>query len=68
MKKLAPWFIGLFLIDWALAKMLPPKPTAGLDTDSFARLPVLVGSRVMPMDTLARISLLALNHFGSYRT
>ena len=68
MKKLAPWFIGLCLIGWAVAKMLPPKPTSGLDTDSFARLPVLVGGRVMPMDTLARISLLALNHFGSYRT
>ena len=48
--------------------MLPPKPAPGLDTDSFARLPVLVGGRVMPMDTLARISLLALNHFGSYRS
>jgi ABC-type transport system involved in cytochrome c biogenesis permease subunit len=68
MKKLAPWFISLCLIGWAVAKMLPPKPTSGLDTDSFARLPVLVGGRVMPMDTLARISLLALNHFGSYRT
>jgi ABC-type transport system involved in cytochrome c biogenesis permease subunit len=68
MKKLAPWFIGFCLIGWAVVKMLPPKPTSGLDTDSFARLPVLVGGRVMPMDTLARISLLALNHFGSYRT
>ncbi|HYZ73798.1 MAG TPA: cytochrome c biogenesis protein CcsA [Chthoniobacterales bacterium] len=68
MKKLAPWLISLCLIGWAVAKMLPPKPTPGLDTDNFARLPVLVGGRVMPMDTLARISLLALNHFGSYRT
>ena len=68
MKKLAPWLISLCLIGWAVAKMLPPKPAPGLDTDSFARLPVLVGGRVMPMDTLARISLLALNHFGSYRT
>ena len=67
MKKLAPWLISLCVIGWAIAKMLPPKPTAGLDTDSFARLPVLAGGRVMPMDTLARISLLALNHFGSYK-
>jgi hypothetical protein len=67
MKKLTPWVISLCVICWAVAKMLPPKPTAGLDTDSFARLPVLVGGRVMPMDTLARISLLALNHFGSYK-
>jgi hypothetical protein len=46
--------------------MLPPRPTPGFDIDSFARLPVLVGGRVMPMDTLGRLSLLAMNHFGTY--
>ena len=65
MKKLAPWVIGFFLIGWAVVKMLPPRPTSGLDIDGFAHLPVLVGGRVMPMDTLARLSLLAMNHFGT---
>ena len=65
MKKLAPWLIGFFLIGWAVVKMLPPRPTSGLDIDGFAHLPVLVGGRVMPMDTLARLSLLAMNHFGT---
>jgi ABC-type transport system involved in cytochrome c biogenesis permease subunit len=65
MRKLAPWLIGFFLIGWAAVKMLPPRPTPGLDIDGFARLPVLVGGRVMPMDTLGRLSLLAMNHFGT---
>jgi hypothetical protein len=59
MKKFAPWLIGFFLIGWAVVKMLPPRPTPGLDIDGFARLPVLVGGRVMPMVTLGRLSLLA---------
>jgi hypothetical protein len=59
MKTLTPWLIGFFLIGLAVVKMLPPKPTPGLDIDGFARLPVLVGGRVMPMDTLGRLSLLA---------
>src|SRR5258707_13091067 len=63
MKKLAPWLIGFFLIGCAVVKMLPPRPTSELDIDGFARLPVLVGGRVMPMDTLGRLSLLAMNHF-----
>ena len=65
MKKLAPWLIGFVLIGWAVVRMLAPSPTSGLDIDGFAHLPVLVGGRVMPMDTLARLSLLAMNHFGT---
>jgi hypothetical protein len=64
-KKFAPWLIGFFLIGWAVVKMLPPGPAPGFDIDGFARLPVLVGGRVMPMDTLGRLSLLAMNHFGT---
>ena len=66
MKKSVPWLIGFLLIGWAVVKMLPPSPTPGFDIDGFARLPVLVGGRVMPMDTLGRLSLLAMNHFGTY--
>jgi ABC-type transport system involved in cytochrome c biogenesis permease subunit len=66
MKKFAPWLISLLLVGWALVEMLPPKPTPGIDLDGFARLPVLVGGRVMPMDTLGRLSLLEMNHFGRY--
>jgi ABC-type transport system involved in cytochrome c biogenesis permease subunit len=66
MKKLAPWLISFFFIGWAAVKMLPPRATPGFDVNGFAHLPVLVGGRVLPMDTLGRLSLLAMNHFGRY--
>src|SRR6476660_8456707 len=65
MKKSVPWLISLVLVIWVISKMTPHKQAPGLDIDGFARLPVLVGGRVMPMDTLARLSLLAMNHFGT---
>jgi ABC-type transport system involved in cytochrome c biogenesis permease subunit len=68
MKKSIPWIISLFLLLWAVSKMLPPRETAGLDLHGFGQLPVLVGGRVMPMDTLARISLSEWNHHGTYTT
>ena len=37
-----------------------------MDLNGFARLPVLVGGRVMPMDTLARLALSGMNHHGTY--
>jgi hypothetical protein len=45
--------------------MTPHKHAPGLDIDGFGQLPVLVGGRVMPMDTLARISLSVMNHHGT---
>jgi ABC-type transport system involved in cytochrome c biogenesis permease subunit len=68
MKKLIPWILGLVLILWAISKMLPPRDAPGLDLNGFAKLPVLVGGRVMPMDTLARLALSGMNHHGSYTT
>ncbi len=68
MKKYVPWIISLVLLLWAVSKMLPPKETPGLDLHGFGNLPVLVGGRVMPMDTLARVSLSEWNHHGTYTT
>ena len=68
MKKSLPWIISLVLLLWAVSKMMPPKETPGLDLHGFGRLPVLVGGRVMPMDTLARVSLSEWNHHGTYTT
>src|ERR1700676_5286800 len=68
MKKSLPWTISLVLLLWAISKMMPPKEAPGLDLYGFGRLPVLVGGRVMPMDTLARVSLSELNHHGTYPT
>lgn len=68
MKKSLPWIISLLLLLWAVSKMLPHRETAGLDLHGFGQLPVLVGGRVMPMDSLARISLSEWNHHGTYAT
>jgi hypothetical protein len=53
------------LVIWVISKVMPHKQASGLDIDGFSRLPVLVGGRVMPMDTLARISLSVMNHHGT---
>jgi ABC-type transport system involved in cytochrome c biogenesis permease subunit len=66
MKKSLPWIISLVLLFWAVSKMMPAKEMPGLDLHGFGNLPVLVGGRVMPMDTLARVSLSEWNHHGTY--
>jgi len=68
MKRLIPWILGLVLVVWVISRMLPPKDAPGLDLNGFAKLPVLVGGRVMPMDTLGRLSLSGMNHHGTYTT
>jgi len=64
-KKSIPWLISLALVIWVISKMTPHKHAPGLDIDGFGQLPVLVGGRVMPMDTLARMSLSVMNHHGT---
>ena len=64
MKKLIPWIISILLLGWAISHMLPKKPASGFDVTSFGKLPVLAGGRVMPLDTLARVSLSQMNHHG----
>jgi ABC-type transport system involved in cytochrome c biogenesis permease subunit len=66
MKKSIPWLISLVLVIWVVSKMIPHRQASGLDIDGFSRLPVLVGGRVMPMDTLARMSLSMMNHHGTF--
>jgi ABC-type transport system involved in cytochrome c biogenesis permease subunit len=66
MKKSIPWLISLVLVIWVISKMIPHGQASGLDIDGFSRLPVLVGGRVMPMDTLARMALSMMNHHGTF--
>lgn len=66
MKKFVPWAISLLVLFWAVSRMMPPKEKPGLDIRGFGSLPVLVGGRVMPMDSLARVSLSEWNHHGTY--
>jgi ABC-type transport system involved in cytochrome c biogenesis permease subunit len=64
-KKFLPWITSLLFLVWAIAKMIPVKEPSGFDFEGFGRLPVLVNGRVMPMDTLARLSLFGMNHHGT---
>jgi hypothetical protein len=57
MKNLAPRIISALFVIWVVAKMMPPKPAPGFDVSGFGRLPVPVDGRVIPMDSLARMSL-----------
>jgi len=68
MKKFLPWIISLLFLVWVIAKMIPVKEPHGFHLDGFGRLPVLVNGRVMPMDTLARLSLFGMNHHGTCTT
>jgi ABC-type transport system involved in cytochrome c biogenesis permease subunit len=65
MKKYIPWLISLAIVIWVISKMTAHKQDSGFDIDGFGRLPVLFAGRVMPMDTLARISLSVMNHHGT---
>ena len=67
-KKFLPWLMSLLFLVWVIAKMIPVKESPGIHLDGFGRLPVLVNGRVMPMDTLARLSLLEMNHHGACTT
>jgi ABC-type transport system involved in cytochrome c biogenesis permease subunit len=66
MKRFIPWLISLVIVTWVISRMIPHKPAPGFDVDGFGQLPVLVGGRVMPMDTLACISLALMNHHGTF--
>ncbi|HEX7517428.1 MAG TPA: cytochrome c biogenesis protein CcsA [Chthoniobacterales bacterium] len=61
MKRFLPALIFVFALLWLASGWLPPK-TASSDVDlaSFGKIPVLVGGRIKPLDTVARNSLLIL--------
>jgi ABC-type transport system involved in cytochrome c biogenesis permease subunit len=62
MKRFLPWIIfavaaGSIAVNW-----LPSKTAKGdIDFTTFGRIPVLVGGRVKPLDTVARNSLLIIH-------
>jgi ABC-type transport system involved in cytochrome c biogenesis permease subunit len=66
MTRSIPWLISLALVILVVSRMVPHKQAAGLDVDGFGQLPVLAGGRIMPMDTLARVSLSVMNHHGTF--
>ena len=62
MKRLVPWLILLLAASWIAINWLPHQ-TAKSEADlaKLGKLPVLVGGRVKPLDTVARNSLLIIH-------
>ncbi len=67
MAKYAPWMAAGLALAGALVAAVPPGKTRGFDMDAFARLPVLEGGRVKPIDSVARNSLLVIRSQQSFR-
>src|SRR6266496_512117 len=62
MKRFLPWIIFAFAAGSVATNWLPPKAAKGdIDFTTFGRIPVLVGGRVKPLDTVARNSLLIIH-------
>ena len=62
MKRWLPMVVVLLAAAFIAGAWLPPKsPTGATDLSSFGKVPVLVGGRVKPLDTVARNSLLIIH-------
>jgi ABC-type transport system involved in cytochrome c biogenesis permease subunit len=62
MKRFLPGIILVVAAGWIAANWLPSKATKGdLDLTKFGKIPVLVGGRLKPLDTVARNSLLIIH-------
>jgi hypothetical protein len=59
-KTLIPWFAAACALNGAALAMRPDRSLAGFDLAGFARLPVLEGGRIKPVDSVARNSLLVI--------
>ncbi|MFZ1221241.1 MAG: cytochrome c biogenesis protein CcsA [Chthoniobacterales bacterium] len=61
MKRFLPWLALALAALWVGSSVAPPKADpGGVDRVAFGKIPVLVGGRVKPLDTVARNSLLIL--------
>jgi ABC-type transport system involved in cytochrome c biogenesis permease subunit len=62
MKRFVPWIVLIVIAGWIAGNWIPPKtPQEDVDLAKFGKLPVLVGGRVKPLDTVARNSLLIIH-------
>lgn len=66
------WVVGYALLFscltiYVISGFLSPKQSTAFDSKTFARLPVLEGGRIKPLDSLARNSLLLLSGKQSLR-
>jgi ABC-type transport system involved in cytochrome c biogenesis permease subunit len=62
MKRFLPSVVLFLAALWLAFSWLPPKPSAdGVNLAGFGKIPVLVGGRIKPLDTVARNSLLIIH-------
>src|SRR5437762_14069769 len=62
MKRFLPWIILAVAAACIAANWLPPKTSKDdFDFSRFGEIPVLVGGRIKPLDTVARNSLLIIH-------
>ncbi|PYJ10689.1 MAG: cytochrome C biogenesis protein [Verrucomicrobia bacterium] len=62
MKRYLPWLVLILAFAWVSVSWLPPKiQQGGPDLVTFGKIPVLVGGRVKPLDTVGRNSLLIVH-------
>ncbi len=62
MKRFFPALVFVVALLWVASSWLPPKTaTDDVDFAKFGKIPVLVGGRVKPLDTVARNSLLIIH-------
>lgn len=62
MKRFLPALIFVLALLWLGSSWLAPKPAAdGVDLAGFGKIPVLVGGRIKPLDTVARNALLIIH-------
>jgi ABC-type transport system involved in cytochrome c biogenesis permease subunit len=62
MKRFFPWLVLVFAAAWVMANWFPPRAERDEpDLVTFGKIPVLVGGRIKPLDTVARNSLLIVH-------
>ena len=62
MKRYLPLLVLILAAAWVVASWLPPRVSQGApDLVTFGKIPVLVGGRTKPIDTVARNSLLIVH-------
>jgi ABC-type transport system involved in cytochrome c biogenesis permease subunit len=62
MKRFFPWLVLILAAGWVIGDLFPPRTANdGPDLGTFGKIPVLVGGRMKPLDTVARNSLLIIH-------
>ncbi|HUG10813.1 MAG TPA: cytochrome c biogenesis protein CcsA [Opitutaceae bacterium] len=67
MKRYIPIIVGILVAAFALSTLRLPDSKTAFDTEKFGTLPILVNGRIKPLDTVARTSLLFMQHKQTFK-